>query len=552
MLALHVARKDLRHLWLPLAVWLFLLVLDLVLVGVLLGQVASVRAHRIVRVIGLVLPMLQTLLLIISVPLVVHEDPAVGTSASWLTRPIRRVDMVAAKVLSIGTVFIVLPTVVELMILLLHGASWQELRLGAAEIVLAWTSTAAPVATLAALTATFARFALVGATLTVGYVLASLGVLAASLYFGRTAADHEPLLALEASRGLIRSVLYIGFGSAVLIHQYMTRHTIQSVKIAATGVVLALAAGYWWPWNVLPVRTAHQSLPRSRFHVTVEMTPSHVAEPMMMPGVAQDRLQVLGHLRFGEIPEGLAGDAHVLRGRLTFSSGATIQFEGYEGSAGEPWLRHRWAPDLIRRVLGGVSFLNNEYEPTRPVLLSLVGRSDYQRYRGVDATYTASVNVSVLRYDVQATVPLMRRTQADQASSRVAVLTIERAPDGLVVFARETIIQLLFAGDVKWLGAAMWSELNRRVLYVLRHRDRGEALWPMPATLDDVDPISMFEGFSDSRLKQFLRRLTYRSPVPITDDWLRAAELVRIDATEVDVFSTEVRIDPFRLPPSLK
>ena len=95
----------------------------------------------------------------------------------------------------------------------------------------------------------------------------------------------------------------------------------------------------------------------------------------------------------------------------------------------------------------------------------------------------------------------------------------------------------------------MVAELGRRTLYVLRNPDQGEALWPTHHPFTDVDPLILLEIVSDRPLKQHVRRLVYKPPVPIGQEWLRQAELVRIEAHEVGSTFREVVIVPFVLPP---
>lgn len=549
-LALHILWKDVRHLWLPLTLWAVLMLLDLLVAGILLGRLTSVRDYRIARVVAFVLPPLQTLLLVISVPLIVHEDPTVGTTSFWLTRPIRPRTMLAAKAASVAGLFVVAPTLVEVAVLRLHGILPPDIGLATPEVLLSWTWWATTVAALAVLTQNFARFALVGAVVTVTSILLSLAEVAANLYLGRPRVSEENFVALASSQSLVQSFLYVAVGGAVVAHQYLTRRTRRSVLMALAGALLAFGVGTAWPWTFLPGGPTG----RSPYHapgMAVDVTPSHVAEHSLAPGYASDSLQVLGHLRVGGVPQEHAVDALVIRSDLAYPAEAPVTFDGSRRDAVEAWVSPRWDPDLVRRVLGGVSFVNPEHAPDLPLVLSLVKRSVYQTHRGVEGTYRALVSVSVLRYDVRGSRPLTRGAPSDDLS-QVAILSVERQANAIAVLARETFLQLLLRGEPKWLGASTWSELGRRVLYVLRNRDRGEALWPAHHPLTDVDPLILFEILSDRPLKQHVRRLVYESAAPISQEWLKQAELVRIEAHEVGSTTRDVVIVPFVLPHPLR
>src|SRR5262249_2547546 len=284
-----------------------------------------------------------------------------GTTAFWLTRPIPQPTMLAAKAISVGALFVIAPTLVDVGVLALRGTGPYEIGLAIPEMLVTWTWWAAILAALAALTPTFARFALVGTIVTVSVMLLWLGEIVVNLYFklGRSWANGEQFLALSTSRSLVQWLFCIAVGAAVVLHQYMTRRTRRSAVIAIAGVLLAFGVSTAWPWNVLPgARAARAPWPAPG--VTIDVAASHVAEPPPLPGYASDSLQVLGHLRVDGVPQGQAVDTVIGRSDLTYPGEPPVTFTGSERDSMDASLVSRWDLALVQRLVGGVSFLNPE------------------------------------------------------------------------------------------------------------------------------------------------------------------------------------------------
>ena len=117
----HQFKKDLTHQRWALLAWVALLAVHLLVSGFQIlrhvpnPQPSTDQFAELVAAWVVFLPALFNIL-------AVQSDTPVGTSAFWLTRPLRGGQMLAAKALYIILFIVILPLAVEIAILLLRGA----------------------------------------------------------------------------------------------------------------------------------------------------------------------------------------------------------------------------------------------------------------------------------------------------------------------------------------------------------------------------------------------------------------------------------------------
>jgi len=174
---IHVLKKDLRRTWIPLAVWLVLLALSFVLVGSA-AKPGDYEMQEFYVMVSAILPLFQTLMLIVIIPLVIQEDSIVGTTAFWLTLPISRGTMLRSKLLFALVVLVLPPLVAEMIVLAANGASPHYLGLAVPEILIGQLALITVIFVCAALTSSFGRFAIFA-----GALLVTAGILELAIFW---------------------------------------------------------------------------------------------------------------------------------------------------------------------------------------------------------------------------------------------------------------------------------------------------------------------------------------------------------------------------------
>jgi hypothetical protein len=240
--ALHHLRKDIGRLRVLVFVWAVLLVLQAVSAAPELGVApADARLHLIFVLLKALIPPLQLMTLLAIVPLLIHEDPVVGSTAFWLTRPISGRALLASKALFVVLFLAFPPLLIELVVLGSEDGSGQDFLPALGNLSLGKLKFLVLVFALAALTQTFSRFALAGVVLVVSYVIAGVAALVIEIYAsGQYGAGGTVLL---GSRSFAAELATVAFATGVIIHQYLTRKTRRSWVLLALSALMVFVLG---------------------------------------------------------------------------------------------------------------------------------------------------------------------------------------------------------------------------------------------------------------------------------------------------------------------
>ena len=265
---LHLLAKDITRLRVPLLVWAALFVLQFTSVWPGAGT-ADPRLQLILVISTNLVPLLQTLMLVVIVPLLVHEDPVVGSTAFWVTRPISGRLLLAGKTLFALLFLIIPPLMIDLAGLVARGGSGQDFVFALGTMALGRVKFFALLFTLAALTQTFSRFALTGAVLVVSYATAGLLALVIGLYATRESGVAS--IAFLGASGTLADLTTIGFAAAVVVNQYLTRKTVRSWILLACAVIVVLALGKFQVADRAPSAGIQKTLstPSMILHLTI-------------------------------------------------------------------------------------------------------------------------------------------------------------------------------------------------------------------------------------------------------------------------------------------
>src|SRR6202000_1816827 len=79
--------------------------------------------------INMLTPFLELLFLAVFVPFIIQEEPLVGTTAFWQTRPLSRLQLLRSKLLFILAVFVLPPLVVKTGVLAANGIAPRDIAL---------------------------------------------------------------------------------------------------------------------------------------------------------------------------------------------------------------------------------------------------------------------------------------------------------------------------------------------------------------------------------------------------------------------------------------
>ena len=305
--ALHLLKKDLRRLW-PL-VALIVVLLCIQLVGAFQDPLTAEQepdaySHSLVT--------LFQLALVLAIAMLIQQEPLVGSTAFWLTRPISRLSLMAAKAMFLTLFLIVPPVAAKFWVLAAYGLE-SDRYLSALLVTLG-----------PHLAMVFAGVALAVVTPNVPlYIMAWIAAIvllpiSTQLLqkFFRTTSWVWADSGILVSMGLV-----IPCASLLAIHQYATRRTRRSLFGLVVGFALLAVVSALWPWDLLWALGDRYS-PKSKLHLAVSSESGVFAAQLL--GVGQ--VEVLGRPSFSGGPPGHAFGITRLEGELELETGERIPF----------------------------------------------------------------------------------------------------------------------------------------------------------------------------------------------------------------------------------
>jgi hypothetical protein len=247
----HIVAKDLRRLMGLLALWLAMYVAEFAIGARLLsGAVHSVTTFQAYQGVDGILTTLRFAIGYLLVAMLVFEDPLVGNTAFWPTRPISGARLLGAKVLTCALAFGALPVLVCLPWWAYCGYGGGEI-LSAAGITLKLQAGSVALGLLiASLTGVLSRYIGWTVLLVIGSVLVFTTLMkhalsANHLYFHGM--DQVVSSSPDQARFHLLNWLALGTCAAVVLHQFLTRRLARSLAILAGILALLAVEVTWWP-----------------------------------------------------------------------------------------------------------------------------------------------------------------------------------------------------------------------------------------------------------------------------------------------------------------
>jgi hypothetical protein len=303
-MAWHIFRKDLALLW-PLV--LLAVLAQMSMDGLALAMDA-VPQQPILRPFTQLTVMVVALAIVFTVALGVQQEPIPGTRQDWLVRPIRRRDLLVAKLL-----FVVLGVHVPMLLvdaaqILVHGFSFGEAISGAlARNLLIFFTLSLPALAIAALTRTVGQFIAAG----IGYFIAAFAVAVLLSLVARLAGQEQATNPL-AWTGVAwipqtagRIILAIGAAAALLLLYLRRRVAVARGVFPALALLSLMTTLMPWEW-IFAVQQTAKAAPAAPA-ITVAFDPAapryHLAPGESVDSYAAGNAQVrLRGREAGDVP----------------------------------------------------------------------------------------------------------------------------------------------------------------------------------------------------------------------------------------------------------
>lgn len=577
----HIVWKDLTRLRLPLALWVALFLSEFALGARLLSASAiSFPVFERIQSSDAVLYALRVAAGYLLVAALVFEDPLVGTTAFWPTRPISGGRLMGAKLLSCLVVFGLLPILVTLPWWLYCGYGGQQVYEASLDML---GSQIMPVAIgflLAVLTGSMSRFLLWTA-------LSAAAVALSIVLFAKPAATHLYIRGMDVivdspgeSAARFRALCLVAAAGwfAVVAHQFLTRRLIRSLAVLAFAAGLLGAEAEWWPLT-LGFRSRETQAPAAADplddRVSIHLPKKASLHLEQNAGASTDTV-VFGNLKVEEAPPQLLMRFDDSAFEWRWSDGSSARAQGTLLGIVHPSFYQLQSVVPHKEPSASTWEQSAEYRSGKP-----------RSYDALVTEYPYPAN-RLWDYYVQVSRPDGLRMLSDPPSCTIDLRGVLLEP--------KLNCEIPLAGGNGWAGRgegfrvarSEWNErsnmlevfvvehraaigglfnpyeysnrLNYENTYFAINRRRGDSAWPVSygnfnlsiriATVAIAWRSLTFAG--PSELVVGFHVLDYgRWTGPSYKDWFSDATLGRVVETAAGRFSRKVTIDRFSLTPDL-
>ena len=541
-MALHIVRKDFRHLRFYLAGWLALVILRAAVIGYgpldpSIWNFSSFNYYEILAWFP------QICLLAIMIARLVQDDSLVGSTAFWLGRPITGRQLLLGKLSFLGFTVILPLFVVELLLLGFHGVTLHDLFRSIPQILAFELFLISVLLVLAAVTRKLVHVALLGLLGPVIWML--FYNFSRSLFFKQVDLGDSLGISLVTSREVAVMLGHLAVAGLVVGHQYLTRRTARSAILACWGLLAVGLCAVIWSWDFV---ASAQRLDRRV--VDPEQSTLRLEEGSLrffrhVRSQPLKRSMVLsGNIALEGLPTGVFAFPEQVISQVSFGSTE----ETYSSRHGHPyanedngfWWRvnhpprlHEERADILSASLGGVDFLNDVRRPILEYLPELlqIDEESYDFYGGSQSDLTVKVGFLVQRNDI-ATLPLEHGARIDRGSDHVEILGVTTNKNSLRIELTESRHRLI-------------QDRMKSRWYLLRNRAKRQAVLSEGSIAyailtPPLAPLSFpMLGVSYSSL---YFQLPSTDPT-VGPDWFKDAELVRIETRNLGRFSKTFRME---------
>jgi len=556
----HIMRKDVRRLRGLLALGLAILVARVMLV--VNGAVAaddSVATGMLLQQTWGTFGMVELLVMAVIVAQLVLEEPLVGFTPFWLTRPYDAGSLLRAKLLLAAVLLVGLPVIADVVTMSLFNAGPRALVQVGTSSALIYASWMLSLTVLAALTPSLGAFVL--ATLA---IVTAVSMLPATLIgFARlwTAEipSYTPPRAPDATPGVMLMAVYLCAATSVVVYQYRHRRWRVAAGLAVAGLAATVVVPLLWPW---PFARGEQVQPGAwASNVSVVHDPSWETKLSDVRNVSRPMReawrQVSAHIKVSGIPPQITVRSIGIRSTLQFPDGTAVessQSGGFGSFAGA-------AVTTVEAAVGArilsTRDLSEPVERWTPMIT--IGQQDFVRHRGRSGRLEANLDLIATEMREVATLRLMPGVALDGAVSRLEIVAVQRGTD---TDSREVVIR-------RWRTQSPLSvEREPDRFFALRRRSSGEALmagvensWQAGSRPNATGmflslPFAMVgrgffygrEGFSVGTIYLRFPGRGFGKAPPLNPGWFDEAELVVLESASAGVVTRRLVIEEFVVP----
>ncbi len=570
-LFLHQFRKDLRQTWILWALWLLFTLAQFGLAAWNVAPSNVVGQSSYSQLLGMI-PLIHSLILFVLIPALILQEPTVGVSAFWLTRPIPRGTVLGSKLLAL-LILVLFPALGQCTVLLAHGVVIGDVVLAGLQIGLHQLSWIAVITMLAALSPNFTRYLIAAVVLyALQFAVEWVYTIVFTLKAIRQTGNFLPgAPGLGISRSVAADLLRILLSLGVVFFQYRTRQTKQAIALAVLSVLVPFFAARYWPWDFL---TGPASNPPTISAAGAKVDLS-IGEPIFCNEMAdfagkkpKKVFQVNFKCQQGDLSKAVS--INPLSAELTFPDGKKVT----SLPLGQNFIKNFFIPgqaimaQSLDAALGYMPMMNSQNNnPFREIgqQVFIMSKEDFERYKGQTGKLTVRVKVQLSDYRVLSEWPLQKGAIVRKGSKRETISEILQKSDGVKVDLQTRTVQLQLRP-----ATSMQGIMDTGSIYALVSTNKGEvivgdqgqqmfgnimnlfmnnpfisALFRGGAGGDKIENISSKSLSFGTREENFGRNPPL--PITVTDEWLDGAKLLQLKPVPTGELETTLTMENFKV-----
>jgi hypothetical protein len=553
----HLLRWDVRRFRVLLAVWVVLVVANAALEGVWPILAADLATRHTVGLIGNLVWLARLLLTFVLAALVVQAHPLVGSDAFWTTRPIPPGMLLASKLILLGAMMIAIPVAADVALMIVYHVPPNEIAAVAAQNGFSWTLWVVVIISAAALTPGLAQFALLIGAALVAAAIGLAALISITMYRFTSGPPSSGTVELpDPTDWMVGTVLIVMTAVSLLVVQYRTRNRVRSIAIGLTGLAIAYFISSAWPWPLLAARTETPpwAADASMLRLSADADAVYFeTDPFGFLQQPSDWRMARAHVRIGGIEPGWSADIGVQEALVRLNGNDALTSRVPANPVGVPIddAEGDQRAGVVRRLLNVESVAGGglPYERAHWPIILFAKVPDIRRLVPANGAYEGRFQVSLMRHEIEAVLPLRSGAAHQHGAYRLALNRVELQPGRVSINARDS--------DAR---SAFDRRLPGRFVFYLRNRQASEAVpgndYDLRNEVSLMRVLPFSGGFGSEGSTGFTPRAVMimfeasrggsGQQVRLDSQWLEQAELVIVRSTQAG--SVERRLAIPNLP----
>ena len=513
---------------------------------------------------------LQVLMILVIVPLIVQVDALVGNSAFWLTRPISRKELLVSKMSFVFVFLIMVPLLAELAVFINNGVGAKFILLAIPQILYGKFYFIVPVLILASLTRKFSKFALIGIIMIVSLFLFGLldsfvsylcDIHLTEFLTNKVLSKSDPYdTSLKWSIFFIKLIFSVVICIWIIFNQFIQRNSKKTIKLIIFGVIFVILINRFWCWDILNINSLKIKYLNISGFVEIEPQRDSI---LVSEGYDHDFYRKKKKIKYKSIyliqdVKGLSSQQIATLDKfknssMQYADGKVLTWHedisGYSSGS----IYEQDSISALKAVLKNTEVVNPYSKSASTDILFNIKNEDYNKYKDRQGIYSADARFIVSEYRVTSRMPLVEDTKLWVGTEQVIIYDIIENSLGVKIIIGEKKVNLkLNTGSQRDINQFQFYSYSgsSQAFYVLRNKVTGEAFFP-----ENIEDVQMSNPqYNQNILKSRVKRFFYKhksdkhfSLPEINKEWLKNAELVRIDEYKVGYLNKKVKYEKITL-----